>query len=105
MTAQTPAAEIEPTTVKRLPRQVLDNFRTGNLGSWPVVVALAIIVLYFSQVSSNFFTATTGVPARGVKVVRSVSVRPLSRLARFLAFFVSLTVIFSLPAAATVLRA
>src|SRR5439155_25902357 len=38
--------------------RIVDNFRTGNLGSWPVVIALAIIVLYFSQTAAGFFTAT-----------------------------------------------
>jgi D-xylose transport system permease protein len=58
MTAQAPASEAEPTGLAALPRLALDNFRTGNLGSWPVVFALAIIVLYFSQAADNWFTAT-----------------------------------------------
>ena len=33
-----------------------DNVRTGNLGSAPVIVALALIVLVFSQTAQNFFT-------------------------------------------------
>jgi D-xylose transport system permease protein len=58
MTAQAPASEVEPTGLAALPRLALDNFRTGNLGSWPVVFALAIIVVYFSQAADNWFTAT-----------------------------------------------
>jgi D-xylose transport system permease protein len=41
---------------KGLRARALDNIRSGNLGSWPVVVALALIVLVFSQTASNFFT-------------------------------------------------
>jgi ABC-type xylose transport system, permease component len=32
------------------------NVKGGNLGSWPVVVSLALIVLVFSQTAQNFFT-------------------------------------------------
>jgi D-xylose transport system permease protein len=32
------------------------NVKGGNLGSWPVIVALALIVLLFSQTAGNFFT-------------------------------------------------
>src|SRR5439155_211347 len=39
-----------------LPRTVLDRVRTGNLGSWPVIFALAIVVVVFSQTAQNFFT-------------------------------------------------
>jgi D-xylose transport system permease protein len=37
-------------------RRVVDGMRSGNLGSWPVIIALAIIVLVFSQTAQNFFT-------------------------------------------------
>ena len=36
---------------------MLDNLRSGNLGSGPVIFALALIVLVFSQTAENFFTA------------------------------------------------
>jgi D-xylose transport system permease protein len=36
--------------------RVMDNIRSGNLGSWPVIIALAIIVLVFSQTASNFWS-------------------------------------------------
>jgi D-xylose transport system permease protein len=39
-----------------LPRTVLDRIRSGNLGSWPVIFALAIVVVVFSQTAQNFFT-------------------------------------------------
>jgi D-xylose transport system permease protein len=32
------------------------NVRGGNLGSWPVIISLAIIVVVFSQTATNFFT-------------------------------------------------
>ena len=51
MTAATPA--VEPAA---LPRTVLDRIRSGNLGSWPVVIALALVVVVFSQTAQNFFT-------------------------------------------------
>ena len=37
MTAASPG--VEPAA---LPRTVLDRIRSGNLGSWPVIIALAI---------------------------------------------------------------
>jgi D-xylose transport system permease protein len=37
-------------------QRVLGNVRSGNLGSWPVIIALALIVLVFSQTASNFWT-------------------------------------------------
>ena len=33
-----------------------DNVRTGNLGSAPVIMALDLVVLYFSLTAENFFT-------------------------------------------------
>jgi D-xylose transport system permease protein len=35
---------------------ILDRIRSGDLGSWPVIIALAIVVLAFSQTAQNFFT-------------------------------------------------
>jgi D-xylose transport system permease protein len=32
------------------------NIRSGNLGSWPVIIALGLVVLVFSQTAQNFFT-------------------------------------------------
>ena len=51
-----PATEVEATGLAALPRRAMDNIRGGNLGSWPVIIALALIVLVFSQTASNFFT-------------------------------------------------
>jgi D-xylose transport system permease protein len=32
------------------------NIRSGNLGPWPVIIALGVIVLVFSQTAQNFFS-------------------------------------------------
>jgi D-xylose transport system permease protein len=56
MSAQ--AVEVEPASIASIPRRIYDNLRTGNLGPAPVVIALAAIVLYFSQTATNFFTAS-----------------------------------------------
>jgi D-xylose transport system permease protein len=32
------------------------NVKGGNLGSWPVIISLALIVVVFSQTAGNFFT-------------------------------------------------
>ena len=32
------------------------NSRSGNLGPWPVIIALGLVVLVFSQTAQNFFT-------------------------------------------------
>jgi D-xylose transport system permease protein len=53
--AQTPDAETA-TTLDSLAQRIWDNVRTGNLGSWPVIIALALVVLIFSQTAQNFFT-------------------------------------------------
>ena len=46
-----PPADDEP---HGLQAQIISNIRSGNLGSWPVIIALGIIVLVFSQTASNF---------------------------------------------------
>jgi D-xylose transport system permease protein len=38
-------------------QRVRDNISAGNLGSWPVVIGLGFIVLFFSFKAENFFTA------------------------------------------------
>jgi D-xylose transport system permease protein len=40
-----------------LGRRILDNVKSGNLGILPIVVGLAIIVVFFSFKATNFFTA------------------------------------------------
>jgi D-xylose transport system permease protein len=56
MTAATHAPEPETTEIDSLVSRLMTNVRTGNLGSWPVIVALALVVLVFSQTAENFFT-------------------------------------------------
>jgi D-xylose transport system permease protein len=51
------AVDIEPTGLGSVPRRIYENFKAGNLGPAPVLIALAIIVLYFSQTAPNFFSA------------------------------------------------
>jgi len=48
-----PPAEDEP---HGLQARIISNIRSGNLGSWPVIIALVIIVAVFSQTASNFWT-------------------------------------------------
>src|SRR3954464_2361080 len=36
--------------------KVGERVRSGDLGSWPVLIALALVVLVFSQTAQNFFS-------------------------------------------------
>src|SRR5215213_10620889 len=60
MTASAPesaapsAAPLEPE--ESLGTRLWENVKGGNLGSWPVIFALVLIVLVFSQTAENFFT-------------------------------------------------
>ncbi len=56
MTAATPAPEVETAELEPLSTRIRDAVRSGNLGSGPVILALGIIVLVFSQTANNFFT-------------------------------------------------
>jgi D-xylose transport system permease protein len=57
MTEPAPALQIEkPESTEPLPARALERVRTGDLGSWPVIIALALVVLVFSQTAQNFFT-------------------------------------------------
>jgi D-xylose transport system permease protein len=55
-TIEAAAPEPETTEVDSLSGRARDAIRSGNLGSWPVLVSLGIIVLVFSQTAQNFFT-------------------------------------------------
>ena len=48
----------DPDTVEvpSLVTRIVDNIRSGNVGSWPVLIALGVIVIVFSQTANNFFT-------------------------------------------------
>jgi D-xylose transport system permease protein len=54
--AEAPAPEAATTASDTLAQRLWENVRTGNLGPWPVIIALAIVVLVFSQTAQNFFT-------------------------------------------------
>jgi len=56
LTAATPAPEVETAELEPLSTRIRDAVRSGNLGSGPVILALGIIVLVFSQTANNFFT-------------------------------------------------
>jgi D-xylose transport system permease protein len=55
-TIEATAPEPDTTEVDSWPARIRDRMRSGDLGSWPVILALAIIVLVFSQTAQNFFT-------------------------------------------------
>jgi D-xylose transport system permease protein len=57
VTAGAPAAQAEPAGVASIPHRLAENFRAGNLGGSPVIIALAIIVVYFGFSAPNFFTS------------------------------------------------
>ncbi len=49
--------DIDPTGIGAIPFRIRENVKAGNLGSWPVVVVLVIMVAYFGFTANNFFTA------------------------------------------------
>lgn len=53
MSAEAVAPQLESQAIST---RIRDNIRSGNLGSWPVLIALGLIVLFFSQTANNFFT-------------------------------------------------
>jgi len=55
-TIEATAPEPETTEVDSWPTRIVTRMRSGDLGSWPVIIALGIIVLVFSQTAQNFFT-------------------------------------------------
>jgi D-xylose transport system permease protein len=56
MTAAASAPEPDTTELDPLRTRFAANVRSGNLGSWPVILALLLVVLVFSQTAQNFFT-------------------------------------------------
>jgi len=52
-----PTAQTEEEAPRSLAGRALFNIRTGNLGVLPIVIGLAIIVVFFSFKATNFFTA------------------------------------------------
>jgi D-xylose transport system permease protein len=55
MTSSAGAAQT-PATEDGLLQRVRNNISAGNLGSWPVIIGLIVIVLFFSFKADNFFT-------------------------------------------------
>jgi D-xylose transport system permease protein len=56
VTAAASAPEPDTTELEPILTRLTTNIRSGNLGSWPVIVALGLVVLVFSQTAQNFFT-------------------------------------------------
>ena len=50
------STEVETLEQDSLWQRFKDNFKAGNLGSWPVIVALWIVVAVFWQTAPNFAT-------------------------------------------------
>src|SRR5687768_4729093 len=55
MSADAPAVE-SGFGEESLGRRILDNVRGGNLGSWPVLIGLTVIVVFFSFKADNFLS-------------------------------------------------
>jgi D-xylose transport system permease protein len=53
----TAPAPAETTKEPNLLRRTIDDFKTGNLGVLPIMLALILIVVFFSYRATNFFTA------------------------------------------------
>ena len=56
MSAAGSAPSAETVDLDSLPVRLLANIRSGNLGSAPVIIALGLVVIAFSQTAQNFFT-------------------------------------------------
>jgi D-xylose transport system permease protein len=56
VTSEPATPAVEPGEPESPVARALERIRSGNLGSWPVIAALVVIVLVFSQTAQNFFT-------------------------------------------------
>jgi D-xylose transport system permease protein len=56
MTALAQSPEAENIPLDPLPKRILDSIRTGNLGSWPVIIALVLVVVVFKYTAQNFWS-------------------------------------------------
>jgi D-xylose transport system permease protein len=56
LTTEAAAPDRETTSIGALPRRAWDRIRTGELGSWPVILALIIVAGVFSKTATNFAT-------------------------------------------------
>ena len=50
--------ETPPGLIKGALRRTLDNIRAGELGSWPVIIGLIFISLFFNSKNSNFLSGS-----------------------------------------------
>jgi D-xylose transport system permease protein len=51
-----PAVKPEPVVPENFFGRMLDNIKAGNLGSWPVLIGLVVIVIFFSFKANNFLS-------------------------------------------------
>ena len=51
------AGPVEPEGLRGAAGRMWENVKGGNLGSWPVIIGLGLIVLVFGLTAENFFTA------------------------------------------------
>ena len=56
MSTDAPAVTPEPAVPESFFGRILDNIRAGNLGSWPVLIGLVVIVIFFSFKADNFLS-------------------------------------------------
>jgi D-xylose transport system permease protein len=56
MSTDATAVQPEPALPESFVGRTLDNIRGGTLGSWPVLIGLAVIVIFFSFKAENFLS-------------------------------------------------
>ena len=54
---EAPPPLADDTGLRTIPGRMLENLKTGNLGSGPVIFALVLIVIIFTATADNFFSA------------------------------------------------
>ena len=60
MNADAAAAELRETGLRSYPGRIRDSIKSGNLGSWPVLIALAIIVVVFAETATRIAVLRLG---------------------------------------------
>jgi D-xylose transport system permease protein len=56
VTSSEPAVAAEAIPEESFGTRIFENIKGGNLGSWPVIIGLAGIVIFFGLTTPNFFT-------------------------------------------------
>jgi D-xylose transport system permease protein len=56
MSAAASTPDVKAPPHESLPQRIRDNVRTGNLGSAPVILALAVVILIFAFTAQNFWS-------------------------------------------------